>query len=114
MLINDLILVILASWVLPLARFVFYSVTEPVPGARWRRRLVRWGSLESITVILLAQKVSLILVVAFIFTARWLGDFPARDWIALGLYTTLVALAWVTSVWQRHVQKPFDERIRNL
>lgn len=112
--IDDLILLILLTWPLPLARFIFYSITEPVPGRRWRRRLVKFRSLQAITRILLAQKTALILVVAFIFVARWLGDFPGREWVAFVLYSLLVGLAWWASVYQRRVQKPFEDRIRDL
>lgn len=113
MVIDDVILLVLLAWIVPLARFVFYSVTVPVVGTRWRRRLLRLRSLEPITRILVAQKTGFILVVAFIFAVRWLGDFPGREWVAFGLYSMLVALAWVASIWQRSVQKPFERHIRN-
>ena len=112
MLVDDLILLVLLSWIIPLARFVFYSLTEPVIGARWLRRVVSLRSLQPITRILVAQKVALILVVAFIFTVCWLGDFPGREWVAFGLYLSLVVLAWTASIYQRRTQKPFERQIR--
>lgn len=110
--INDVILLVLISWIIPLSRFVFYSVTVPVPDTRWRRRLVKLSALEPITRILVAQKTGFILVVAFIFAVRFLGTFPGREWVAFGLYLLLVILAWVASIWQRRIQKPLEREIR--
>ena len=112
MLIDDIILVVLFSWVVPLGLFVFYQVTTAVPFSRWRRRLLRVKEMQPITRILVAQKTALILVVAFIAAVRFLGDFPGREWVAFGLYTLLVALAWVVFIYQRRVQLPQERRIR--
>ncbi|PVE94983.1 hypothetical protein [Microbacterium sp. TPD7012] len=111
--IDDLILIVLLSWIIPLIRFVFYQVTTPVPGARWLRKLVRIRSLTPITRMLLAQKVGLIFTVGFIGLVRFTGGFPGREWVAFALYLTLVVLAWVVHIYQRHLQLPGERAIRN-
>lgn len=113
MVVDDVILVVLLSWVVPLAVFIFYTVTEPVPGTRFLRRWAGVRHLRPVMRILLAQKVSLILVVSFIFTVRLIGDFPGREWVAFGLYLVLVVLAWVITLYLRHLQRPDERRIRN-
>lgn len=113
MLVDDVILVVLLAWVVPLAAFIFYTLTEPVPGSRFWRR---WGGvrhLRPVMRIILAQKVSLILVVSFIFTVRLVGNFPGREWVAFGLYSLLVVLACVITAYLRVLQRPDEQRIRN-
>lgn len=111
--IDDLILVVLLSWLVPLLLHEFYALSKPIPGARWLRKRVRFRDLTPITRMLLAQKAGLILVVAFIGMVRFLGDFPGREWVALGLYSALVAMAWVIFRYMRKLQKPGERAIRN-
>lgn len=113
MLIDDLILLVLLSWLAPLILHIFYTLSRPVAGTRWQRTRVRFRALTPITRMLLAQKFGLILVVGFIGAVRFLGDFPGREWVALGLYSGLVALAWVIFTYMRRLQKPGERKIRN-
>lgn len=114
MLIDDVILFILFSWVIPLGLFVFYQVTTARVGTPFRRRLLRWREIMPVTRMLVAQKAALILVVCFIGLVRFVGNFPGREWVAFGLYTLLVVLAWAVFIYQRHVQLPQERRIRNI
>lgn len=114
MLIDDVILFILFSWVIPLGLFVYYQLTTAKHGAKRARRRLRWREIAPVMRILVAQKAALILVVAFIALVRFIGDFPGREWVAFGLYTTLVGLAWVVLIYQRRVQLPQERRIRKL
>lgn len=114
MLIDDVILFVLFSWVVPLGLFVYYQVTTARAGSRRARRRLRWREIAPVMRILVAQKLALILVVGFIALVRFVGDFPGREWVAFGLYTLLVGLAWVVLVYQRRVQLPQERRIRNL
>lgn len=114
MLIDDVILFILFSWVIPLGLFVYFQVTTARVGTKRARRGLRWREIAPVMRILVAQKIALILVVAFIALVRFAGDFPGREWVAFGLYTLLVVLAWVVLIYQRRVQLPQERRIRNL
>lgn len=114
MLIDDVILFILFSWVIPLGLFVYFQVTTARVGTKRARRGLRWREIAPVMRILVAQKVALILVIAFIALVRFIGDFPGREWVAFGLYTLLVVLAWVVLIYQRRVQLPQERRIRNL
>lgn len=114
MLVDDVILFVLFSWVIPLSAFAYFQVTTAVASTRFRRRLLRWREIAPVMRILVAQKVALILVVCFIALVRFFGDFPGREWVAFGLYTLLVGLAWVVLIYQRRVQLPQERRIRNL
>lgn len=114
MLIDDVILFILFSWVIPLSLFVFYQLTTAKQGTKHARRRLKWKEIAPVMRILAAQKVALILVVGFIAWVRFAGDFPGREWVAFGLYTILVVLAWVVLIYQRRVQLPQERRIRNL
>lgn len=112
MLVDDVILLVLFSWVIPLMLAVFYHLTEPVPGRRWLRRPVKISSLAPVSRILVAQKIAFILVISFIAVVRFTGGFPGREWVALGLYILLVVVAWLMFAYQRHVQKPFERETR--
>lgn len=112
MIVDDWILFVLFSWVIPLALAVFYHLTEPAPGRHYLRRLVRLRDLAPISRILVAQKITLILVVSFIALVRYTGGFPGREWVAFGLYVLLVAVAWLMFAYQRHVQKPYERITR--
>lgn len=109
---NDVILLLLVSWVIPLGLFVFYAVTTPVPGTAWRRRLMPRRTIRPVTWILVSQKITLILIVAFIALVRAIGDFPGRDWVALSLYTLLPALAWVVFRYLRRLQSDHERALR--
>lgn len=113
MLIDDVILFVLFSWVIPLGLFVYYQVTTANCGSKWARRRLKWHEIAPVMRILVAQKAALILVVGFIAIVRFLGDFPGREWVAFGLYTLLVGLAWAVLIYQRHVQLPQERRIRS-
>lgn len=110
---RDVIVFVLLAWVVPLVLFVFYQVTTPVSGARWRRRLVPFRQVRPVTWILIAQKVALILVVGFIGVVRFFGGFPAQDWVAFGLYALLVLLAWTVFAYLRHLQLPRERETRD-
>lgn len=110
--IDDIILAVLLLWLVPLVRFVFFALTDAVPGTRFRRRLVALRSLAPITRMLLAQKTTIILVVLFIGVVRFTGGFPGREWVALGLYTLLVAVAFAVDIYQRRLQLPRERRLR--
>lgn len=112
MTIDDLILVVLLSWMPPLLLHEFYALTTPITGVRWLRKRVKFRDLTPITRMLLAQKAGLILVVAFIGLVRFFGDFPGREWIALGLYSGLVAMAWVIFTYMRRLQLPGERETR--
>lgn len=114
MLVDDLILFILPIWVVPLLAFVFYAVTAPLPGRRFARRWMGFRQLRPVMRIIVAQKIGLALVVSFIFAVRFTGSFPGREWVALGLYTILVALAWVITIYLRRLQLPAERTVRNL
>jgi hypothetical protein len=113
MLVDDWILFVLFSWVIPLALAVFYHLTTPVPGRRVARALVHVRDLQPVSRILVTQKVTLILVVSFIAVVRFTGGFPGREWVAFGLYLLLVAVAWWMFVYQRLIQLPFERDTRN-
>lgn len=112
MTIDDLILCVLLSWLVPLVLHEFYALTQPVPDKPWRRKWGKVSKLTPITRMLLAQKLGLILVVLFIAAVRFFGSFPGRDWIALGLYSGLVGLAWVIFAYMRILQLPGEREIR--
>lgn len=112
--INDLIVAILLSWIVPLGLFVFYFATDPVRGSKWRRKLFDLRSLTSVSKFLLAQKFALILVVTFIGIVRFTGGFPGKEIVAVVLYVVLVVLAWGLFIDLRRVQLRDGERaIRN-
>lgn len=113
MLVDDVILYVLLTWLAPLVLFVAYFITDPVAGTRFRRRFIDLRTLTSISKILLAQKAALILVITFIGIVRFTGGFPGREWVALGLYTLLVVLAWLVFIDLRHLQLPREHRTRN-
>lgn len=110
--INDAILLVLWVWVVPLVLFIFYFVTDPVPGSRWRRRKIQIRSLQPVSKILLAQKVTLVAVVGFITLVRFTGGGPWRDWMALGLYVALAGIAFAAFVDLRQLQLPQERRLR--
>lgn len=110
--IESVIVGVLAVWVFALALFVFYQATTPVPGTRFWRRPVKLKELKPITWILIAQKVSLIVVVGFIFTVRFTGGFEGKDIVALCLYSFLVLLAFAVLTYLRVLQRPNERRIR--
>jgi len=110
--INDVILVVLWVWVVPLVLFIFYFVTDPVPGSRWRRRKIKIRSLQPVSKILLAQKVTLVLVVGFITLVRFTGGGPWRDWMAFGLYVALAGIALAAFIDLRQLQLPQERRLR--
>ena len=114
MLIDDVILFVLFSWVIPLSLFVYFQVTTARVGSKRGRRRLRFREIAPVMRILVAQKVALILVVGFIAWVRFAGDFYGREWVAFGLYTLLVVLAWIVLIYQRRVQLPQERRIRNL
>lgn len=110
--IDDLILLVLLSWMLPLLLHEFYALTTPVPGTQWLRKRVRFRDLTPITRMLLLQKAGLILVVGFIGLVRFTGGFPGREWVAFGLYTALVGVAWVIFIYMRRLQLPGERQAR--
>lgn len=110
--IDDVILVILALWVSPMILFIFYFLTDPVPGKRFWRRLIDLRTLKPISLILVTQKASLILVVGFIFLVRFTGGFPGREWVAAALYGLLVLVAWWAHIDLRRLQRPQERRTR--
>jgi hypothetical protein len=112
MLVDDVILFVLFSLVIPLALAVFYHLTKPVPGRGVLRQPVRVSDLAPVSRILVAQKISLILIVSFIAIVRYTGGFPGREWVAFGLYLLLVAVAWTMFAYQRHIQLPFEREAR--
>jgi hypothetical protein len=110
--INDLIVAILLSWVLPLGLFVYYFVTDPVRGAKRRRTAFDLRSLNPVSKLLLAQKLDIILVILFIACVRFFGRSAVTDWIALALYVSLVVLAWCLFAVLRRMQVDRERRIR--
>lgn len=113
MTVDDVILLVLLSWLIPLLLHEFYSLSAPVEGTRWLRKPVKFSDLTPITRMLLLQKAGLILVVTFIGVVRLIGNFPGREWVALGLYTALVGVAWVIFTYMRRLQKPGEREIRS-
>lgn len=111
--IDDVILFVLFTWVLPLSAFVVYFTTDAVPGKKWRRRMIRLRDLKPVSVILLVQKLAFISVVLFIGIVRFTGGFPGREWVAFALYTLLVLVAWAAFIDLRILQLPRERRIRN-
>jgi len=111
--IETVIVGVLAVWVVALALFVFYQATTPVPGSRFWRRPVKLRDLRPITWILVAQKLSLMAVVGFIFWVRHNGTFEGQNIVALCLYSTLVILAFVVLAYLRVLQAPHERRIRD-
>lgn len=107
--IENAILVALALLLVPLLLFAFYASTTKQSG-RWRRRFI-FRRLERITQILVAQKLALSAVVILIFIARFTGGFPGQQVVALSLYVTLVALAWLVFAVLRSMQKPEEKRL---
>lgn len=112
MLIDDIILIVLALWAVPLGLFVFYFVTDPVPGTRFRRRVIDLRSLERVSLILIIQKLSLIAVIVFIFAVRFTGGFAGREWVAFGLYGLLVLVASAAFFDMRREQLPRERLMR--
>ena len=110
--INDAILFVLWAWTAPLLLFIGYFVTDPVPGTRWRRRFIDVRSLQPVSKILLAQKTALVAVVVFITVVRFTGGFPGREWVAFGLYSLLVVVAWAAFIDLRMLQLPQERRLR--
>lgn len=111
---DDVILVVLLTWILPLQLFTFYFVTDPVPHTRWRRRLINLRDLRPVSKILLAQKQALTLVVLFIGVVRFTGGFPGREWVAFALYVSLVAVAWAAFIDLRLLQIPEERKTRGI
>lgn len=112
MTIEDLTLIVLAVWLVPLILFAFFFSTDPVRGTRHARRPFDVRTLEPISKIVLAQKFALIAVIVFIFITRLIGDFPGREWVALILYGALNYLAWAAFVDLRRLQRPQDDFMR--
>lgn len=110
--ITDAILGVLWVWCLFLLAFVVYFVTDPVPGTRWRRRLIDVRSLQPVSQILLAQKVAFIAVVLFITVVRFTGGGEWREWVAFGLYTVLALIALAAFIDLRLLQLPQERRLR--
>lgn len=113
MLINDIILWIVSSWIIPLGLFVVYFVTDPVKGRRWRRKLIDIRSLTTVSKILLAQKLALLLIVAIIVVYRFTGGFPGWEWMVLSLYVVLVSLGWAMFFALRSIQRSGERRVRS-
>lgn len=114
MTIEYLILLILFAWIIPLLSFVFFFVTDPVPGTHHKRRLIDLRTLKPVSKILLGQKLSLSAVVIFIGIVRFTGGFPGREWVAAALYACLVGFAIAALVDLRMLQLPQERRIRDL
>lgn len=112
MTIDDIILLVLLSWAVPLALFTFYFVTDPVRGTRFRRRFIDLRTLTTVSKILLAQKVAFLSVVVFIGIVRFTGGFPGREFVALVLYSLLVILAWLVFADLRAMQLPGERKVR--
>lgn len=112
MVVDDLILAVLMTWVVPLQLFTWYFVTDAVPGRRWRRRLIDIRELKPVSKILLIQKQVLTLVVVFVGVVRFTGGFPGREWFALALYIAAVAVAWAAFIDLRILQIPREREIR--
>lgn len=110
--VDDLILSVLLTWVVPLQLFTWYFITTPVEGARWRRRFVSIRGLKPVSKILLAQKQVLTLFVVFVAFVRFTGGFPGREWFALALYVAAVAVAWAAFIDLRILQVPGEREIR--
>lgn len=113
MVVDDWILLVLMSLVVPLVLAIFHHLTEPVPATRHRRRLVSLKGLAPISRILVAQKTVMVLIVSFIGIVRFTGGFPGREWVALGLYLLFVVVAWIMFWYQRRIQLPFERVTRN-
>lgn len=109
--IENVILVTLALLLVPLLLFAYFASTTKRPGERRRRFIFR--RLERITQILVAQKLALSAVVVLIFIARFTGGFPGQQIVALSLYVSLVALAWLVFAVLRSMQKPEEKRLRD-
>jgi hypothetical protein len=104
MTLEDLIVWLLASALIPLGLFIFYYTTEPVPGRWWRKPSRIWAS-TPLGRVLLAQKINLFALISFILAVRWTGGFPGREWVAFGLYAALVGLFWTVFIVLRHIQR---------
>lgn len=100
---DDFILLILGSSLIPLGLFVFYYTTEPT--GRWCRRPSKLWASTPLGRVLLAQKVTMFLLIGFILLVRWTGGFPGREWVALSLYLVLLGLFWAVFVVLRRIQK---------
>lgn len=111
--IDDLILLVLLSLVVPLLLAVSYHLTEPVPGTRRRRRFLHPRDLAPISRILISQKLVLVAIVTFIGIVRFTGGFPGREWVALVLYVLFVGIAWWMFAYQRSFMKPLEQKARN-
>lgn len=90
------------------ASSVFFYVTKRATPRRWYRV---WSKawLNAVGIQIVTQKLTLISVVAFIWFVRLVGDFPARDWVAFGIYTAIFLEAWFFFINQRRIQKPFEK-----
>lgn len=112
MMIEAVTFILLTAAEVPLLAFIFYYVTEPVPGTRWRRRFADVRAFTTTGKLILAQKVAWFLLFGLILAVRLFGDFPGREWVALALYTFLVGMFWAVFIDQRVVQVEHERAAR--
>lgn len=100
---ETIILFFVAQSILPLLLSVFYYVTKPVPGSRWRQFSRAWLS-TPIGPVLVAQMVSMIVLLSYILLVRFTGGFPGREVVAIILYALLQAGFWAFFIVLRRTQ----------
>ena len=109
---DNIILVVLITGMVPLALAIFYYVTKPsthwfrVPSALWTQSAV---GIQTV-----AQKTILLLVLGFIWISRIEPDLPGRQIIAFVLYTMIVGAFWSFFLIQRSIQKPYERADKAL
>lgn len=81
--INDIANFIVLLAVIPFALFsITYGTRDP-----WRSTYLG--------IIMFGLVTSQAVVLAFIISRRWLGEYPGYEWVAITLYSSLTVFAWL-------------------
>lgn len=97
--------ILLGMSALPLALFMFFYVTEPVPGRRFRRRYSKVWLSTPLGPVWLAQKGALLSIILSVLAFFIFGDYALRRPLTDLLYTILIALFWTHFLLLLQVQR---------
>jgi hypothetical protein len=105
-----LTLLALGLGIVPLTLFIYFYATVPAPRKWYRRRPSRLFLSTVLGRVVMSQKIALLSILILIVAVRLFGDFPGREWVALGLYTVLVFLFWTVFAVLRRIQKSTESK----
>jgi hypothetical protein len=109
--------IIAATAIIPLALFVYFYGTEPVPGSKlfkrwhWRRYTRRW-QITAPGRIIMYQKIAWITFLLFVITNLFVPDYGVVEQaLRILIYSSLVALFWSVFAVLRKVQKTVEKDV---